>query len=298
MKNFKVLIGSSIVLWIVVVGLSAKIVTQLNHYKHNKEEIAEVLNFENRLLDAGEYMGDILSIFDTGTEKISDWDKLRKKAEIQYSQALKLGFLLLVSVLIYMLINYFTYQSTPNKNQVLGIVFVSSALSFLFLGLQTPFIEVEAFNIDLTLTSGVFDALSKTFDGRTYYLYQNKSVFQLITLLFEGGNFLVGLCLVFFSIVFPLIKLLASLLILIKPKTSIAQKSVRIINKLGKWSMADVFIAAVFLAVFSFANMNVGVDTASKTLIGSYFFLAFVVLSIVSGVFLKDVVSNTLSNKG
>ena len=286
MKNFKVLIISSVLLWIGVVLLSSKIVTQLNQYKANKEQIAEVLNFENRLLDAGEYVGDFLSFFDTGDDKITEWDKLRKKADLQYMSALKMGFLLAVLVLIYLLTNYFTYQSTPKKERVLGIVFVFSALSFLFLGLQTPFLEVEAYNIDLKLTSGIFDGLSKTFDGRTYYLYQNKSVFQLITLLFEGGNLLVGFCLVLFSIVFPLAKLFASLFAFIKPNTAVAQQSVKVINKLGKWSMADVFISAIFLAVFSFSNMNVGVDTASKTLIGSYFFLAFVLFSIVSGTFI------------
>ena len=68
-------------------------------------------------------------------------------------------------------------------------------------------------------------------------------------------------------------------------------KSISIINKLGKWSMADVFVSSIFLSVFSFSNMNSGVDTASKTLIGIYFFLAFVVLSIISGVFLKKIVA-------
>jgi len=292
MKNFKVLIFSTVILWVGVVLLSSKIVNQLNQYKVNKEQIAEVLNFENRLLDAGEYVGDFLSFFDTGDEKITTWDKLRKKADVQYELALKMGFLLVVLVLIYLLTNYFTYQSTIEKERVLGIVFVFAALSFLFLGLQTPFLEVEAYNIDLKLTSDIFDGLSKTFDGRTYYLYQNKSVFQLITLLFEGGNILVGLCLVLFSIVFPLVKLFASLFACLKPNTKVAQQSIKVIHKLGKWSMADVFISAVFLAVFSFANMNVGVDTASKTLIGYYFFLAFVFFSIVSGTFLKAVVKS------
>ena len=59
---------------------------------------------------------------------------------------------------------------------------------------------------------------------------------------------------------------------------------------LGKWSMADVFISAMFLAVFSFTNMNEGVDTGSTTLIGMYFFLSFVILSIFSGFVLKKLV--------
>jgi len=251
----------------------------------NKNEIADLLNLENRVLDGSE----ILPFFGNGESKLEEWDVLYKEASGEYDTALKYGFALLVVVLVYAFINYLIYQSTVEKRRVLGIVFIFAALSFLYIGLQTPFIEVEAYSIDFKLGSGLF---SKTFEGRTYFLYQNKSVFELIKLLFTGGNLLVGLCVVLFSIVFPLFKLFVSLIALIKPNTKLALRSVSIINKLGKWSMADVFISAVFLAVFSFASMNVGIDTASNTLIGLYFFLAFVLLSIVSGQFLKHVITH------
>lgn len=295
MKKVKTLIISTVILIIGVILLSTQIVSQLNRYKANKEQIAEVLNFETRLLDVSEYVPagitDYIPFYGgEENEKINEWDSLRKKANLQYRSALKYGYLLFLIVLIYMSVNYFIYQSSPVKERVLGIVFVFAALSFLYLGLQTPFLEVEAFNTDLEIQLGMLD-INKTFDGRTYYLYQNKSVFQLITLLFTGGNILVGTCLVLFSIGFPLIKLCTSLFVFIKPDTQFSKKSVKVITVLGKWSMADVFISAVFLAVFSFTNMNSGVDTDSNTLIGLYFFLAFVMLSIVSGNFLKSILS-------
>jgi len=285
MRKFKVLILSTVLLFFCVTFLSTKIIQQLNQYKVNKNEIADLLNLENRVLDGSE----ILPFFGNGESKLEEWDVLYKEASGEYDTALKYGFALLVVVLVYAFINYLIYQSTVEKRRVLGIVFIFAALSFLYIGLQTPFIEVEAYSIDFKLGSGLF---SKTFEGRTYFLYQNKSVFELIKLLFTGGNLLVGLCVVLFSIVFPLFKLFVSLIALIKPNTKLALRSVSIINKLGKWSMADVFISAVFLAVFSFASMNVGIDTASNTLIGLYFFLAFVLLSIVSGQFLKHVITH------
>jgi len=285
MRKFKVLILSTVLLFFCVTFLSTKIIQQLNQYKVNKNEIADLLNLENRVLDGSE----ILPFFGNGESKLEEWDVLYKEASGEYDTALKYGFALLVVVLVYAFINYLIYQSTVEKRRVLGIVFIFAALSFLYIGLQTPFIEVETYSIDFKLGSGLF---SKTFEGRTYFLYQNKSVFELIKLLFTGGNLLVGLCVVLFSIVFPLFKLFVSLIALIKPNTKLALRSVSIINKLGKWSMADVFISAVFLAVFSFASMNVGIDTASNTLIGLYFFLAFVLLSIVSGQFLKHVITH------
>lgn len=74
------------------------------------------------------------------------------------------------------------------------------------------------------------------------------------------------------------------------PHSKTSHKLTPVIVYLGKWSMADVFISAMFLAVFSFTNMNEGVDTGASTLIGMYFFLSFVVLSILSGFVLKKLV--------
>jgi hypothetical protein len=283
-----------------VFTITLKEVKILNQYKTHKEEIAEILNFENRLLDAREYIGELFSFFGNEDQKISDWGALNRKATTEYDNALKLGYLLYLFVFIYLLINYFYYQHKPIKYRVLGISFVVASVSFLYLGLQTPFLELEAFNKDLTLSSGIFESIGKTFEGRTYYLYQNKSVFQLITLLFTGGNILVGFTLLLFSVIFPLIKLVATLLSFIFPQSNLSNKSVNMINKLGKWSMADVFVSAVFLAVFSFTNMNEGVDTSAQTLIGLYFFLTFVILSIISGIFLNKVVKTekiTLPNQ-
>jgi hypothetical protein len=283
-KIYKTLLFTSFVLLFSVVYLSIGIVSQLNNYKADKEEIADVLNFENRLMDAQEY----IPFFSNTDSKINKWDVLNKSATKSYRKALMLGYVLGLVVFVYILINYFVYNEF-DKYRVLGITFIFGSLSFLYLGLQNPFLEIEAYSKDLKITANLI-SIDKTFEGRTYFLYQNKSVFQLIKLLFSGGNILVGLCLVLFSIVFPLVKLTASLLVLITPNTNTSKKSVSVINKLGKWSMADVFVSAVFLAVFSFTNMNDGVDTSSSTLIGLYFFLTFVILSITSGVFLKKVV--------
>ena len=51
--------------------------------------------------------------------------------------------------------------------------------------------------------------------------------------------------------------------------------------------MADVFVSAIFLAIFAFSNMEVGIDTGASTLAGTYFFMLFVTISISSGAYLK-----------
>ncbi len=59
------------------------------------------------------------------------------------------------------------------------------------------------------------------------------------------------------------------------------------VGRIGKWSMADVFVVATFLSYLSFSNMNSGIDTEAKTLVGLYFFLAYCILSIASSQFIE-----------
>ena len=120
-----------------------------------------------------------------------------------------------------------------------------------------------------------------------YYFYQNKSVLELIQLLYTGGNFAVAILVVFVTILFPFFKFIASLIILASPHKPSSLKLYRVIHNLAKWSMIDVFTAGLFLAYFAYSNMNLGVETGAETLIGLYYFLVFVVLSINSGQYLK-----------
>jgi hypothetical protein len=306
MKKFTFLFVSFIVLFSTVVILTFTISTYLSDYHARKIEMAETLNFEDRLLNVWEW----IPYNTVGEKKVAYWQKLESEASVLYDRACVMGALLAGIVVLFMVINLLYYIRKEHKLQAYGLTMVFAALSFLYLGLQSPFLEIEGYNKDLAFKVPIdidLDAmpvtdliklgmgqpeakfghfeydLDQTFEGRVYYFYQNKSILELIKLLYTGGNFVVALCLLMFSILFPVTKLLTSMFVFMNPQTGFARRAVPIINSFGKWSMADVFVAAIFLAYFSFANMNVGVDTGSTTLIGTYFFLSFVVLSILSG---------------
>ena len=51
--------------------------------------------------------------------------------------------------------------------------------------------------------------------------------------------------------------------------------------------MADVFVVGAFLSYLSFSNMSPGVDVEANIVFGLYFFLCYVIISIVLGEFLK-----------
>jgi hypothetical protein len=129
------------------------------------------------------------------------------------------------------------------------------------------------------------------FEGKMYYFHQSKSIDNLIVLLFKDKNYLVAWAILIFSILIPLIKLFVSLLLIYLPKVRKVSTFMLFVKLIGKWSMADVFVAACFLSFLSFYNMNVGIETESNALIGIYFFLTYVVLSLISStlIWLHDV---------
>lgn len=126
--------------------------------------------------------------------------------------------------------------------------------------------------------------LSIVFKGKMYYYHQSKSIASLIRLLFKDKNYVVAWAILSFSVILPLIKLLFTLLITLSTKLRRNKVFIMTIKIIGKWSMADVFVAATFLAYLSFYNMNVGIETSSKVLFGLHFFFTYVVVSILASI--------------
>ena len=128
--------------------------------------------------------------------------------------------------------------------------------------------------------------IDKVFQGRTYFYYQNKGVFDIIGILVEAKNYIVAVCIGLFSFIIPCIKLSASLLLLLFPSFA-TKKTQGILGFISKWSMADVFVVGAFLSYLSFSNMSPGVDVEANVVFGLFFFLAYVVISIFLGSILK-----------
>jgi hypothetical protein len=125
---------------------------------------------------------------------------------------------------------------------------------------------------------------SVIFEGRMYYYFQSKSVDTIIGLLFKDKNYNIAWAILCFSIIFPIIKILMTLLLVYVPKVRKIPVFSMILSIIGKWSMADIFVAATFLAYFSFHNLNKGIETSSEALIGLDFFLGYAIISIIAAI--------------
>jgi uncharacterized paraquat-inducible protein A len=105
---------------------------------------------------------------------------------------------------------------------------------------------------------------------------------SLITTLLKQNNYIVGLTLLSFSIIIPVFKIISTMLICSFSYFKKNKTLILITKIIGKWSMADVFVAACFLSFLSFNNMTNQIETESNVLLGLYFFLAYVIISLIS----------------
>lgn len=116
------------------------------------------------------------------------------------------------------------------------------------------------------------------------------SLLSTVGLLLKQGQTFLGLVVLVFSIVFPVVKLLYLLLVSTLPATELRRhaKRLKAIEWVGKWSMHDVLVLA--LTIFFLKSQGI-YDAASLPAV--YFFTAAVVMMILSYAWLKsDVAAN------
>ncbi|MEM1391323.1 MAG: paraquat-inducible protein A [Pseudomonadota bacterium] len=105
------------------------------------------------------------------------------------------------------------------------------------------------------------------FGGAEYNLY------GIVQTLFESGLPVLGLVVILFSAVFPIAKTLTAAIIFRQGATP-SRKLANLLNILGKWSMLDVFLAALLIGLSQMA-VFIGFETRA----GLYYFGAGVILN-------------------
>ncbi len=126
------------------------------------------------------------------------------------------------------------------------------------------------------LTTVVYKALPVI--GEATLSFESKSVVGTIHTLFSQHNIILALVVLLFSVVVPLIK--SGLIILYGAlrERGGSRTLVHWIEKIGKWSMMDVFVVALLVVFFSTKQ---DIHTALMVQTGLYFFVGYVLLSMV-----------------
>ncbi|PKD16422.1 hypothetical protein APR41_08735 [Salegentibacter salinarum] len=184
------------------------------------------------------------------------------------------------------------------------IISVILSLVVLFAGLTAPMIEIDA---RFQQVNFLLIGEQITFNDQVIF-FQSKSILQVIDILFQTGkvdSFFVGILILAFSIIFPVAKLVSTQIYLAGSEKIRRSKILKFFAfKSGKWSMADVYVIAIFMAYIGFQGIldhqltNANVETESLVSIstnqtslqpGFIIFIAFVLFSLVLSTILKKI---------
>lgn len=178
-----------------------------------------------------------------------------------------------------------------------------ASVVLLLLGITLPMIDIDA-----RLNSFKMMLLGSNIEfGEQILYFQSKSIYDVTYTLWQGSGWdlkLVGTLIFLFSIVFPILKLILSTGYLFSAKIKGNNFAKAVIFYLGKWSMADVFVVAIFMAYIGFygiitsqlgaigQNQNgYAIETMnySKLSPGALFFTCYCILSIITSLIIDRI---------
>lgn len=226
-------------------------------------------------------------------------EKLMTLEDQTYNHTYILLGIIVVFLFIWWLLRNQFFLHTP-----MFIISVILSLVVLFAGLTAPMIEIDA---RFQQVNFLLIGEQITFNDQVIF-FQSKSILQVIDILFQTGkvdSFFVGILILAFSIIFPVAKLISTQIYLAGNEKIRRSKILKFFAfKSGKWSMADVYIIAIFMAYIGFQGIldhqltNANVETESLVSIstnktslqpGFIIFIAFVLFSLVLSTILKKI---------
>ncbi len=126
--------------------------------------------------------------------------------------------------------------------------------------------------------------------GDVILSFESKGIIGSISKLFDSGEIAVALTILLFSVTLPILKSLTLTFTLLFYDKEWSIKLVNFFKHLGKWSMLDVFVVATFLV---YITTNGGEMTHAEIQVGLYFFLIYVILSMIVALLTQRVLDRT-----
>jgi len=176
-----------------------------------------------------------------------------------------------------------------------SLIFTFTCMALLITGLLLPMIEIDARISEMNFTM-LGEPLS--FIDQVLY-YKSKSILEVVHLMItqhKADLLLIGLLVLTFSVLFPITKLLSSVIYLFSTRVRSSAFFRFMIFRTGKWSMADVMVIAIFMAYIGFTgiiseqlrqiegiapNLDIVTTNKSSLLMGFFTFTAFAILSLL-----------------
>jgi hypothetical protein len=224
--------------------------------------------------------------------------KLNEEILVKHDLIIKeAGLLIMLSVVLFAMSAFSKQSLTPSRY----IFLILSLVTLLIAGVTTPTIDMEA-----TISQMSFMLMGHPIHFENQVLYfQSKSILDVFWIMITHKDIqmkLVGILLITFSIVIPLLKIVSSLGYYFNYHRARENPVIKFfVLKSGKWSMADVMVVAIFMAYIGFngiitsqlghlrsAGQEMVILTTNATALqpGFYLFLTYTLLALILSGFL------------
>jgi hypothetical protein len=275
-----------------------QLLSELNN-PENKEVMQEFLSEKLDDLTASTYNLDHMAPLHLVLDKHSCSDKkecrelIIEEIDLKNREINLRVILILILVAFVFLINLVTRKKISGMQSTLLII---ASFCLLLGGITTPMIDLEA-RIDQLMLLLMGEKI--IFLNNIIY-FQSKSITDVVRILMEEGTLpmvFVGILVFTFSIIFPSLKLISSLLYSYRIGRLRENKLIKFfVIKSGKWSMADVMVVAIFMAYVGFngiigsqldqltqsaEQVEIFTSNGTQLLNGFYLFLLFCVSSLI-----------------
>ncbi len=230
--------------------------------KQSREQVAQIQSLEGKKSLALEWLAEALTLGADDRFSRSDREQalLEESLARHRRAATAWGWFLGAGCAVFILVSYVVQRQGPGIRAFFLPAVVWSSLLFLVVGLTAPVFLFQK-NLSYPLV------------GEVVYQFEMLSIPGAARKVWDA-NPLVACLIVLFSMITPFLKILLTLFLLLR-KTPIALPG-QVLVFLSKWSMADVFIVAVLLAVFSLAGSDTQLAQVST---GFYFFAGYCLLA-------------------
>ncbi|WP_233524562.1 paraquat-inducible protein A [Mucilaginibacter conchicola] len=293
-----------------VPGFARKIIAEADN-PNNKKQLSKLALGKLAVLEQSAYVDSTLSVKDSIMNKafqkyhVKDQDALNKKLDTSLNEIRKVmynySFIMLGCVVIVLLM-WWLLRKRTELHVSLFIMSLLFAFILLAVGLTASMIEVDA-----RIGSLDFVLLGEhvTFKDQVLF-FQSKSILDVVEVLVKQPKFdsiLVGILILVFSILFPVMKLSSTGIHLLSKKKIAESKVIKYFAfQSGKWSMADVIVIAILmvfiglngllesqLSMLNIKSAPLTIITTNNTALqpGYIIFISFVVYGLILSTILK-----------
>lgn len=160
-----------------------------------------------------------------------------------------------MSVILLFLLLWVLLRNQKAVHTPLFVMSVLVSLVILAAGLTAPMIEIDARFQEVNFLL-IGEEIS--FNDQVIF-FQSKSIVDVVSILLDTGQLdsvIVGILILAFSIIFPVAKLISTQVYLVGSERLRKNRLIYFFAfKSGKWSMADVYVIAIFMAYIGFQGI-------------------------------------------